>query len=80
MVESEKKSLKKKNVRVEKNRGVENDFEEERKLFQKEKLSFDEIIVDLRNNIGDLEVQISDERNEFKRKEHVFQNGKKFLQ
>ncbi|KAJ9551623.1 hypothetical protein OSB04_015668 [Centaurea solstitialis] len=72
--ESKKKGLKKKNVRVEKDRCVEFEFEEESKGFEKERKSFEEKSVLFRKKIANLEVQLSDERSAFKRKEHLLQS------
>ncbi|KAJ9541827.1 hypothetical protein OSB04_028333 [Centaurea solstitialis] len=69
--ESKKKGLKKKNVRVERDRCVEFDFEEESKGFEKERKAFEEKSVLFRKKIANLEVQLSDERSAFKRKEHL---------
>ncbi|KAJ9544446.1 hypothetical protein OSB04_024153 [Centaurea solstitialis] len=69
--ESKKKGLKKKNVRVEKDRCVEFEFEEESKGFEKERKSFEEKSVLFRKKIANLEVQLSDERSAFKRKENL---------
>ncbi|KAJ9556063.1 hypothetical protein OSB04_010677 [Centaurea solstitialis] len=69
--ESKKKGLKKKNVRIEKDRCVEFEFEEESKDFEKERKSFEEKSVLFRKKIANLEVQLSDERSAFKRKEHL---------
>ncbi|KAJ9542990.1 hypothetical protein OSB04_029496 [Centaurea solstitialis] len=66
-----KKGLKKKNVRVERDRCVEFDFEEESKGFEKERKAFEEKSVLFRKKIANLEVQLSDERSAFKRKEHL---------
>ncbi|KAJ9547212.1 LOW QUALITY PROTEIN: hypothetical protein OSB04_019755 [Centaurea solstitialis] len=72
--ESKKKGLKKKNVRVEKDRCVEFEFEEESKGFEKERKSFEEKSVLFRKKIANLEVQLSDERSAFKRKEQLLKN------
>ncbi|KAJ9545106.1 hypothetical protein OSB04_024813 [Centaurea solstitialis] len=69
--ESKKKGLKKKNVCVERDRCVEFEFEEESKGFEKERKSFEEKSVLFRKKIANLEVQLSDERSAFKRKEHL---------
>ncbi|KAJ9547043.1 hypothetical protein OSB04_019586 [Centaurea solstitialis] len=72
--ESKKKGLKKKNVRVERDRCVEFEFEEESKGFEKERKSFEEKSVLFRKKIANLEVQLSDERSAFKRKEHLLKH------
>src|SRR5581483_6805039 len=72
--ESKQKDLKKKTLRVEKDRYVDHDFEEENKAFQKERKSFEEKSVLFRKRIADLEVQLSDERSAFKRKEHLLKS------
>ncbi|KAJ9544926.1 hypothetical protein OSB04_024633 [Centaurea solstitialis] len=72
--ESKKKGLKKKNVRVERDRCVEFDFEEESKDFEKERKAFEEKSVLFRKKLANLEVQLSDERSAFKRKEHLLKN------
>ncbi|KAJ9547942.1 hypothetical protein OSB04_020485 [Centaurea solstitialis] len=69
--ESKNKGLKKNNVRVERDRCVEFDFEEESKGFEKERKAFEEKSVLFRKKIANLEVQLSDERSAFKRKEHL---------
>ncbi|KAJ9545208.1 hypothetical protein OSB04_024915 [Centaurea solstitialis] len=69
--ESKKKDLKKKSLRVERDRCVEFVFEEETKDFEKERKSFEEKSVLFRKKIANLEVQLSDERSAFKRKEHL---------
>ncbi|KAJ9566629.1 hypothetical protein OSB04_002595 [Centaurea solstitialis] len=69
--ESKKKELKKKSLRVERDRCVEFVFEEETKDFEKERKSFEEKCVLFRKKIANLEVQLSDERSAFKRKEHL---------
>ncbi|KAJ9552914.1 LOW QUALITY PROTEIN: hypothetical protein OSB04_016959 [Centaurea solstitialis] len=69
--ESKKKDLKKKSFRVEKDRCVEFVFEEETKDFEKERKSFEEKSVLFKKKIANLEVQLSDERSAFKRKEHL---------
>ncbi|KAJ9556491.1 hypothetical protein OSB04_011105 [Centaurea solstitialis] len=69
--ENKKKGLKKKSLRVERDRCVEFVFEEETKDFEKERKSFEEKSVLFRKKIANLEVQLSDERSAFKRKEHL---------
>ncbi|KAJ9545117.1 hypothetical protein OSB04_024824 [Centaurea solstitialis] len=67
--ESKKKDLKKKSLRVERDKCVEFNFEEETKGFEKERKAFEEKSVLFRKKIANLEVQLSDERSAFKRKE-----------
>ncbi|KAJ9545009.1 hypothetical protein OSB04_024716 [Centaurea solstitialis] len=72
--ESQKKDLKKKSFRVERDRCVEFNFEEETKGFEKERKSFEQKSVHFRKRIANLEVQLSDERSAFKRKEHLLKS------
>ncbi|KAJ9536485.1 LOW QUALITY PROTEIN: hypothetical protein OSB04_un000322 [Centaurea solstitialis] len=69
--ECKKKDLKKKSLHVERDRCVEFVFEEETKDFEKERKFFEEKSVLFRKKIANLEVQLSDERSVFKRKEHL---------